>query len=118
MPYGTSTPTEGTSHDAIPLLIRYYPSYGWMCCGLPGSGAGVPILTLAPWSDGFGWYGWPLPAGYWVGADTAARREIRFLVVVNVAAIAATLVGASRGSSVVTAASAVATAEAMGGGHR
>jgi len=48
-----------------------------------------------------------------VGADTAAAAEDTVLVVVTVAAIAATLVVPHAVVSVVTAASAVATAEAM-----
>jgi len=112
MPYGNQYTYEGTANDASPTHTCTTPATDGCGWRLPGSGWGAypyfgPVVrwalagTLASTGPGM------------VGADTAAAAEDTVLVVVTVAAIAATLVVPHAVVSVVTAASAVATAEAM-----
>jgi len=69
---------EGTA-TTHPLLIRYYPSTdgcGWRLLGL----GWVPILTLPPWSMGFGCT-LALPAGYGWGGYRGGGGRYGFVVV-------------------------------------
>jgi len=113
IPYGNQYTYEGTANDASPTHTCTTPATDGCGWPAPWVWAGVPILTLAPRVR------WALAGTLastgrvWLGRNTAAAAEDTVLVVVTVAAIAATLVVPHAVVSVVTAASAVATAEAM-----